>query len=232
MAIKTLDDLQSKLQRELGWRKKEIANISLVARQSGPERHYFFRSGLVLLCAHWEGYLKTAVQRYMEHVLAQRLHLRELSAPFVAAILFKDVRRAAEANYPGSEQAHLRLARTVLAWFAGRADSVPCWDVATEGNPGSEVLARILASSGLDTQLGLDEARWAATKAFIDQQIVAARHQVAHGEYLKIERDELLERAARVTELLEAVTQTVLRAAECRSYMSAPPKKTDRSGGH
>jgi hypothetical protein len=154
MALRTLEELQSKLERELAWRKKEIANIRWVAKQSGAERRYFFRSGLVLLCAHWEGYLKISVQRYMEHVLAQGLHLRELSAPMVAAVLYKDVKRAADANYPGSEGAHLRLARTILEWFGGRAANVTCWEVGTEGNPGSEVLSRILASAGLDARPG------------------------------------------------------------------------------
>lgn len=220
MTILTLEDLQSKLARDLAWRKREISGLRVSALRSDARRNYLFRAGLVLLCAHWEGFLRRSIECYVDHVFSQNLKIKELTPEFVALAYFSDVRRAGEANYPGSEENHLKLAKRIL-----RGTEEICarssWDIRTEGNPGTDVLARLLASVGLDTQLGFDAATRSAMKVYIDEQVVRDRHRVAHGEGFRVSRDEFLERTQRMLDLLDRVSTELLSAAENKAYRVA-----------
>jgi hypothetical protein len=130
---------------------------------------------------------------------------------------FGDVKKAAEATYPGSQDHYVRLANRILQGL-----DVVCvrsmWEVRTEANPGSEVVMKLLASVGLDPSLGLDAAAWSAMKVFIDEKVVRDRNLVAHGDGLTLAKDEFLERTARMIDLMEGLSATVLTAAEKRSY--------------
>lgn len=217
MSIRTVEDLQSKIARELAWRKQEISGLRLSARRSNGDRGYLFRAGLVLLCAHWEGFLRNAVGLYFKHVFSQELRVRDLTPNFVAAAFFADVQRAGKADYPGSTDTHGRLAQRILLGL-DEICTHSTWDVKTEGNPGTEVLARLLLSAGINPQLGLDSAAWSTTKVFIDEQVVRDRHLVAHGDGFRLTRTEFLERSERMLALLDSVSSELIDAAERQVY--------------
>ena len=189
------------------------------ARRATSEKNFLYRGGLVLLCAHWEGFLRNSVRLYFKHVFAQELRLKELAPNFVAAAFFADVQRAGKAEYPGSVDTHGKLAQRIISG----ADEVcrnSTWEVRTEGKPGTEVLARLLSSAGLNPRLGLDAANWSTMSVFIDEQVVRDRHLVAHGEGFQISRIEFLERADRMLGLLDRVSSELIGAAERRIYLS------------
>jgi hypothetical protein len=171
-----------------------------------------------MLCAHWEGFLKKAVRLYVEYIFSQNLRIEELSPRLLAIALFEDVLHAAEAKYPGSEGNHLRLAEKVLAVVNGGL-SVSGWNVETEGNPGTDVLEKILKTIGIDHNLAMDAATWAATKIFINDHIVWDRHKVAHGEGYRIEKGSLLARIERLLSLLDILASNLLNAAEQKAYL-------------
>lgn len=219
MSVKSVEGFQNKLERDLSWRKREISGLRVSALRSGSGRGYLFRSGLVLLCAHWEGFLKTAIDHYVEHVFAQQRRVAELVPVFVALSFFSDVQKAAAASYPGSKECHIKLAERIL-----QGTGVTCvrggWEAKTEGNPGTEVMSRLLSSVGLDAQLGFDNASWSAMKVYIDEQVVADRHRVAHGDGFRLSKEEFLERSQRMLELLDHISAALLSAAESKSYLS------------
>lgn len=219
MSIDTLEGLQSKLARDLSWRKREISGMRISASRSNAERGYLFRAGLVLLCAHWEGFLRRSIDCYVQHVFAQRRRVRELSPVFVALSYFADVRLAAESTYPGSAGNHIRLAKRIQKG-AEEVCLPGNWDARTEGNPGTDVLSRLLSSVGIDTQLGFDNATWSAMRVYIDEQVVRDRHRVAHGEGVQVSRAEFLSRTERMLELLDRVSSELLRAAEKKRYLT------------
>lgn len=215
--MRSLEDLQYQLERESSWRKKEIVALRTSAMQSSPTRSYFYRAGLVLVCAHWEGYLRQSIAAYINHVFAQRLRVKELAPSFVALSFFGDVKNAAEADFPGSANHHVKLAHRILRGL----DEIcppPSWDVDTESNPGSSTVQRLLLTAGLDPRLGMDIATWETTCKFIDQQIVGERHLVAHGRGLPVEREVFVERSRRMLLLLDTLEGVILDSAESRSY--------------
>ncbi|NPD26784.1 MAE_28990/MAE_18760 family HEPN-like nuclease [Corallococcus exiguus] len=222
MSLLNVDDLETKLAKDVSWRKKEIADLTTLALQLGDNASHISRSGLVILCAHWEGYLKQSTQRYVEHVVAQRLKLRDLAPVFIANTFYSDVKNAASANHPGSEENHIRLAKRIL-----RGLDEPCpqatWIINTESNPGTGVMERILRSIGIDFKLGLNMAEWSGMKAFIDEHIVGDRHKIAHGEFHKIDSSEFISRAGRLLSLLDRLTEVLIQAAANRAYCTTTP---------
>ena len=76
MSIRTAEQLSDKLSTDLDWRKKELSELkSLVeARNISPQRHNaLMRSGICILYAHWEGFVKLASNSYLEYVAMQKL---------------------------------------------------------------------------------------------------------------------------------------------------------------
>ncbi len=217
--MSTLDLLQDKIQRELAWRKREVSDLRSLAMRSEETDFHIFRSGQVLLCAHWEGFLKKTAKLYLDHVFSQNIRLRDFAPNIIAAALFRDVMKAADAEYPGSEEHHVRLAKGLVDGFE-RFDARCTWDVKTEGNPGSDVLKRVLCSTGVDESLGMDDAKWSTTLFFINDQLVRDRHAIAHREGLRIPKVSFLERAARLLELLDTVALIFLDTAERRAYLA------------
>ena len=63
MSVQTAEQLSDKLSDELSWRKKELSELkSLVEIRdiSLPRHNALVRSGVVILYAHWEGFIKSA----------------------------------------------------------------------------------------------------------------------------------------------------------------------------
>jgi MAE_28990/MAE_18760-like HEPN len=67
MKIRTLEDLNQRLVDDLIWRKSEIADLKgLIETRSftASKHNTLLRSGVTILYAHWEGYIKTAATSY------------------------------------------------------------------------------------------------------------------------------------------------------------------------
>lgn len=213
----SVEYLEDMLAREISWRKKEIVAFRSAADRSSSSKGYYCRAGSVMLCAHWEGFLKAAVQFYVDHVFSQSLQLDELVPPFVAIYFYKEVMGAGAAKFPGTEERHIKLARKILA-SASASCNRPGWKVDTEGNPSSLVTCNILASVGLDRLMGLDESGWMIQKVFIDSQLLKDRHRVAHGERYPIRGEDFRERSNRIIAMCESLLKLIVDAANSRSY--------------
>ena len=217
--MKLVADFQNAIQRDLAWRKREISAIRSDAAKPEITAGYLFRFGQILICAHWEGFLKKSAQLYIEHIFLQDQILKEFLPNIVAIKFFETVMRTSSSKYAGSDD-HIRLAKLILEAVDSKIDR-PGWSPQTEGNPGSEVLERILKTIGVHPQLEMDQAAWATTKVFINEHLVRDRHQIAHGEGTPISKIVFLERSERLLNLLDLLSAKILDAAQRRSYHAA-----------
>jgi hypothetical protein len=99
--IHTAEQLDDTLSDALAWRKKELATLkSLVrsGRHSRSKLNCLIRSGVAILYAHWEGFIKEAGTAYLEFVSRQRLTYQELAPNFIAFAMKKQLNEATQTN--------------------------------------------------------------------------------------------------------------------------------------
>jgi MAE_28990/MAE_18760-like HEPN len=150
MNVRTTEQLIDKLSGDLAWRKKELSEFkSLVEARNIPfQRHgALIRSGVVILYAHWEGFVKSASNNYLEYVAMQKLRYEQLSNNFLAIAMKSRLNAAKDTN-----KASLYI--PVCDFFISdlnQRSHLPYKDViSTASNLSSEVLKEITHCLGID----------------------------------------------------------------------------------
>jgi MAE_28990/MAE_18760-like HEPN len=197
MKVRTPTEVNDALASELIWRKKELTAIRFLigdARRFPDRSSVLLRSGIALLYAHWEGFVKAGARVYLEFLHFQRLPFEDLSDNFVAVATRRRVRVAGFTNKISPYIDLVRFLRTELHG----SGPIPYRDgVSTKSNLSSDVLREILDS------LGLDYAPYSTKAVLIDEKLLKARNTVAHGEHLQVGFDDFAELEVEVLGLIE-----------------------------
>src|SRR5687767_10946525 len=99
MSIRTATHLQDALDKDFAWRIQEIAALrSSLRSASGNQKRVFLRAGVALLYAHWEGFIKTAGNAYLEFVSHQNVPFSQLQSCFTVLALKSDIDTLGEAK--------------------------------------------------------------------------------------------------------------------------------------
>ena len=197
--IRTLEELSQVLADDLIWRKKELSDLSsLIENKSfAPSKHNaVLRSGIALLYAHWEGYIKNAATYYLEYVSRQKLTYEELSINFVAIAMKTKLNEATETN-----KATIFTEVTKFLLTQGNSCSfIPYKDIISTSNLSSSILHEIVCV------LGLDYSFYQSKQVIIDEQLRGRRNMIAHGEslpYLSLDREEYRELQGQILGMME-----------------------------
>ena len=152
MSIQTLEDLNKTLATDIAWRKKELSEIKTLIelKNVSPQRHNVcIRSGICILYAHWEGFVKLAGNSYVEYIRTQKLRYGQLSNNFLALAMKEKLKQAKETN-----KASLYI--PVCDFFLFQLDercSLPKNPISTASNLSSEILKEITHTLGIDFSL-------------------------------------------------------------------------------
>jgi MAE_28990/MAE_18760-like HEPN len=216
MSIRTEEQLSDRLNTDLAWRKKELAEIksSIEAKNVSEQRHKLLvRSGVCILYAHWEGFIKLAANSYVEYVRLKKLSYRELSSNFLALAMKEKLKEAKETNKPS-------LYIPVCDFFISELDRrciLPKDPISTASNLSSEVFKEITDI------LGIDFSTYSTKSVLIDTKLLKTRNEIAHGNYSVFDRDEYIELHREVIGMLDMFRTQIENAAIQKKFRQDLP---------
>ncbi|WP_330202804.1 MAE_28990/MAE_18760 family HEPN-like nuclease [Cyanobacterium sp. DS4] len=211
MKIRTIEQLSDILAEDLAWRKKELSEVkSLIELKDISEQKHklFLRSGICILYAHWEGFVKLASNSYLEFVRMQKLSYDQLASNFVALAMKEKLKETKDTNKPS-------LYIPVCDFFLfelNKKSNLPKEAISTASNLSSEMLKEIMSI------LGLNFADYSTKSKLIDEKLLKSRNEIAHGNYLLIDREEYLELHIEIINLLNIFKNQVENACLQEKY--------------
>ncbi|MGL5872643.1 MAG: MAE_28990/MAE_18760 family HEPN-like nuclease [Xenococcaceae cyanobacterium] len=216
MKIRSLEQLNQRLTEDLIWRKKEISDLkSLIETRSfSPSKHNaLLRSGVMLLYAHWEGYIKTAATSYLGFVVRQQLAYKDLAINFVAIAMKTKLNEANETN----KATIFTEVTDFMLNQMNQKSSIPYEDVvSTASNLTSSILREIVCL------LGLDYSFYETKEVIINEQLLKRRNGIAHGEHLSLDREEYQQLHDEILAMMENFRTQIENNASQKLYLRNP----------
>lgn len=210
MKIKTLSQLQDSLDKEMGWRIKEIIYLkSNVKSKNSVVQPTLIRAGTALLYAHWEGFVKQSSINYIEYINSQRIIYSNLKTPLIVMGLKNHLDKLKESGNFLDNSVSLEFIRSNMIERFGINSSNA---INTYSNLNSKVFSNIA------TSLCLPLSQYEAKFNFMDESLLKRRNKVAHGEFLDITNDDWRTLADEVLALLRTYKNDLENAASLATY--------------
>lgn len=215
MKIRTLENLSDSLAAEISWRKKELAVLRSLIRSSeaSPSKLVaMIRSGVTVLYAHWEGFVKAAAASYLEFVSNRKLKYRDLKVSF-RAIAARSLLSAA------TDSSRIEKMISVTEFLLNQQDEtsqIPFKGVLpTRSNLSSKALRDITSL------LSLDYTPYATKEKLIDNTLLYFRNNIAHGRDLYPAYDQFEELFSTIIDLMDLFKNQIENSAFTHSYKRA-----------
>lgn len=220
MKVRTLDDLQDRLSNELAWRKQELGTFHLIADglQRGDRRTELLailRGSIALLYAHWEGYVKEATYLYLSYVATRRLPIEQLSCAVAPAIAGQYTDNLLSQGDLPSISEFARIMRG--SGTSMKRLTVKKHQIDTGSNLNFKQFLRLAEAAGLSPHLFLTDE---GLVTLIDEQLLARRNKIAHGEYSFVDYDEYSEVRDKVLQAIDNFTNTLVTAAIDQRFLA------------
>jgi len=213
MKIRTTEILYDYVSADLSWRKKELSVFkSQVESAERSVRSALLRASVALLYAHWEGFVKNAAHAYLCYLASLKLSYAQLR-PELAALSI----RSQIVEFEATERAHLHanLIRQIREDAASRAHIPTSRDaVRTHSNLNYDRLCDILCS------VGCDFSRYERYKDLIDEQLLAPRNRIVHGEEDYIRLPEWEDIREEMIALMDDISGQILNSAILKTYLA------------
>lgn len=216
--VRTVEQLDDAISAEIAWRKQELSTaLKLVQQTSGPTQKANLRAGVVILYAHWEGWVKAVAQLYIRYVNTRAFHYDQLSTAFLGTALKTRMAAIHEATAPEVHNSFALFIQEDLSARAKLSEEL----VRTESNLSSSVFLAVIDRLGLEKR-----DKYTLRAQLIDHDLVHQRNTIAHGEYLELTVDDFKTLRADVLDLLELFTDDVRNAASTGRHLAKPSPQT------
>ena len=169
---------------------------------------------LVTICyAHWEGYVRFAARKYLEHVALRKFQYKSLNRQFLRNYFLP--RLAALSNSKTSLTERCALVDEVLNSSERRYSRVNEDLVNTRANLSFEVFTDICLVCSVPAAAFADKA------TFIDVLLLKRRNAIAHGEDTYIEMGDLDELANETVTIMRSFGDALENHVFLKEYKSA-----------
>jgi MAE_28990/MAE_18760-like HEPN len=221
--IRTINDLSDRLSEDLAWRKIELSALKgLIERREFELRKnkVLTRSGIAILYAHWEGYIKCAATNYLEFVSMQKsLKYCDLTDNFIAIAMKSKLDEASNAN---QSTIHNEVIKFLIESMEERIKIPREGVIKTGSNLSSDILRQILALVGIEYQ------PYEMKQVLIDEKLLAKRNYIAHGEFLDVDVDSYRELHQEVIEMMDLFKDQIENHAQQKLYLRASRSSVEK----
>lgn len=210
MKILTKIDLKDFLDKDFAWRKFELTQIlTSVKTSTGRIEKVAIRTAILLLYAHWEGFIKQAAQSYLNYVKNKGLTYKNLKNCFVALSLKQKLEEFESTN---KATVHTQLI-DYLATCSNKIATINDFNVIKTGsNLKSVILKEIL------TTIGIDYSQFDLKANLIDEQLLNYRNTIAHGEFLNITSNDYKLLHDEIFQMMTIIKTEIENAAALNSF--------------
>jgi len=196
MKLRTKENFIDLIDKEIAWRKKELSYLKGNVKENSANFRTHLRCAIVLLYAHWEGFIKNSCELYLTYIKSQKLMYNELGENIIALSLKFNLSKFEQTN---KSTIHCQIVDFLLNQLNQRA-SVPDNDIIRTGsNLNSEILREIL------TTVGLDYKEYELKNNLLDSILLKNRNSIAHGEYVDLSELDYVELHKEILSIMEDI---------------------------
>lgn len=208
-------ELLTQLTEDRNWRIKEISDIKAAVRRGDEGTRKVLLRALITLCyAHWEGYVRFAAKKYLEHVAIRKFFYRELTPQFLRNYFIP--RLGANSSSVRSVSERCNLIDDILNAGGKRFSRVNEDLINTKANLNFDVLTDICIVCDVALDPFFDKA------SFIDVVLLKRRNSIAHGEETLIAINDLDEITNGTVSLMRTFGDALENQAVLQTYKSVP----------
>jgi hypothetical protein len=210
MKIRSAEQLQAVLDSDFAWRRKELTMIMTSVKSSRPNLlNTNIRIGVVILYAHWEGFIKNAAENYLIYVAGKKLQYDELENNFIALSLKT---KLIEFESTNKNTVHTQLIDFLFGNLKIKANLPTENIIKTQSNLNSNILKEILSI------LGIDYKQYELKEKYIDSQLLKIRNSVAHGQNPDITEIDFYELYTEITVMMTSIKTEISNNASLAKY--------------
>ncbi|MFL5267803.1 MAG: MAE_28990/MAE_18760 family HEPN-like nuclease [Stellaceae bacterium] len=207
-------DFSEQITQDRAWRLREISDLKAAIVKADESLRRVLLRALVTVCyAHWEGYVRFAARKYLEHVALRRFLYSDLDRQFLRNYFLP--RLAALSASRTSVAERCALIDDVLNGSAQRFSRVNDDLINTRANLNFDVFADICLVCCVPAQLFADSA------TFVDVVLLKRRNLIAHGEDTFITIDDLDELTNETITLMRTFGDALENHVYVRDYRAA-----------
>ena len=212
MKIRSEIELESFIDKEYGWRRKELTNLMNITFTSRDAlRNTLAKMLIVLLYSHWEGFIKQTAIAYCEFLNYKNLKYHDLKDSFKAYCILNEF----DHNFP-----HKKFSSYIetIAIINSKMDKKLTIDskkyIDTQSNLNSDVLKDIVQ------KLGFNYTEYELQENLINLTFLELRNAIAHGEYRKIDEETVKNLYDEIIALIDCFKNQIANSVCCQSYLS------------
>lgn len=175
------------------------------------QEQFYLRTGIVILYAHWEGFIRKSVEFYLKYINKQKHKLGELRTSLVALDLKTRV------NFEQKSKSMLQYYEIVEEFVFNvheKKANLPTDNAIKKPAPLNSLMLKDIIKA-----LGLDYAPFELFEKRLDQSFISMRNDIAHGKRTKLDVNELRGLLDDVSSLLEIFKGQLLDSIAAKKYL-------------
>jgi len=208
------DAFSTQIIQDRSWRLREISDLkAAIIRADDSLRRVLLRALLTICYAHWEGYVRFAARKYLEHVALRKFQYRDLDRQFLRNYFLP--RLAALSNSNKNVAERCALIDEILNSSDRRFSRVNEDIINTKANLSFDVFSDICLVCCVPIQSFVDKA------TFLDVILLKRRNSIAHGEDAFLTIDDLDELTNETINIMRAFGDALENHVYMKDYKSA-----------